>query len=61
MGSRSYFPSYYSVDDIFVTQEKISCQVSSRLLKMGQSALAGATINILTNCLLNCRLPRPGM
>lgn len=35
MNSQSYFPNYYAVDDLFVTQEKVECKVNTKLLKMG--------------------------
>ncbi|XP_005176665.1 DNA replication complex GINS protein PSF3 [Musca domestica] len=35
MNSQSYFPNYYAVEDIFVTQEKVECKVNTKLLKMG--------------------------
>ncbi|XP_030381854.1 probable DNA replication complex GINS protein PSF3 [Scaptodrosophila lebanonensis] len=31
----NYFPNYYSIEDIFVTQEKVECKVNSRLQRMG--------------------------
>ncbi|XP_037935836.1 probable DNA replication complex GINS protein PSF3 [Teleopsis dalmanni] len=33
--NNSYFPNYYSVEDIFVTQEKVECKVNTKLTKMG--------------------------
>lgn len=33
--SPSYFPNYYSIDDIFVTQEKVMTTVTRSLPKMG--------------------------
>uniref|UniRef100_A0A1A9WX47 DNA replication complex GINS protein PSF3 n=1 Tax=Glossina brevipalpis TaxID=37001 RepID=A0A1A9WX47_9MUSC len=35
MNVQSYYPNYYSVEDIFVTQEKVECKVNTNLLKMG--------------------------
>ncbi|XP_037824062.1 probable DNA replication complex GINS protein PSF3 [Lucilia sericata] len=35
MNSQSYFPNYYAVEDLFVTQEKVECKVNAKLLKMG--------------------------
>ncbi|TMW49164.1 hypothetical protein DOY81_005754 [Sarcophaga bullata] len=35
MNSQSYFPNYYAVEDLFVTQEKVECKVNTKLLKMG--------------------------
>ncbi|XP_011187283.1 DNA replication complex GINS protein PSF3 [Zeugodacus cucurbitae] len=35
MDNQSYFPNYYAVEDIFVTQEKVECKVNTKLLKMG--------------------------
>lgn len=32
----NYFPNYYSIDDIFVTQEKVECKVNTRLQRMGK-------------------------
>lgn len=32
----SYYPNYYSLEDIFVTQEKVECVVNTKLLKMGK-------------------------
>lgn len=37
MNSRSYYPSYYSIDDIFVTQEKIPCITEQNLSKLGEN------------------------
>ena len=37
--SSSYYPNYYSVDDILVTQEKVVCTVNTKLVKMGNSNL----------------------
>lgn len=34
--NQSYYPNYYSMEDIFVTQEKVECQVNTKLLKMGK-------------------------
>ncbi|EDW73923.1 uncharacterized protein Dwil_GK21656 [Drosophila willistoni] len=31
----NYFPHYYSIEDIFVTQEKVECRVNTRLQRMG--------------------------
>ncbi|XP_055380314.1 DNA replication complex GINS protein PSF3 [Condylostylus longicornis] len=31
----SYYPNYYSVDDILVTHERVPCNVNTKLLKMG--------------------------
>lgn len=36
MDNQSYFPNYYAVEDIFVTQEKVECKVNTKLLKMGK-------------------------
>jgi GINS complex subunit 3 len=33
--SWSYYPNYYSIDDIFVTQEKVPCIVEQDLAKLG--------------------------
>ncbi|XP_055911094.1 DNA replication complex GINS protein PSF3 [Eupeodes corollae] len=35
MNSRSYFPNYYSIEDIFVSQERVECIVNTKLLQMG--------------------------
>ncbi|XP_075156260.1 DNA replication complex GINS protein Psf3 [Haematobia irritans] len=35
MNTQSYFPNYYAVDDLLVTQEKVECKVNTKLLKMG--------------------------
>ncbi|KAM7352607.1 DNA replication complex GINS protein Psf3 [Cochliomyia hominivorax] len=35
MNSQSYFPNYYAVEDLCVTQEKVECKVNTKLLKMG--------------------------
>ncbi|XP_034671288.1 probable DNA replication complex GINS protein PSF3 [Drosophila subobscura] len=31
----NYFPNYYSIEDIFVTQEKVECKVNTKLQRMG--------------------------
>ncbi|XP_023174753.1 probable DNA replication complex GINS protein PSF3 [Drosophila hydei] len=31
----NYFPNYYSIEDIFVTQEKVECKVNTRLQRLG--------------------------
>nr|CBE67063.1 CG2222-PA [Drosophila phaeopleura] len=31
----NYFPNYYSIEDIFVTQEKVECRVNTKLQRMG--------------------------
>ncbi|XP_068158737.1 DNA replication complex GINS protein PSF3 [Drosophila tropicalis] len=31
----NYFPHYYSIEDIFVTQEKVECKVNTKLQRMG--------------------------
>lgn len=36
MNSESYFPNYFAVDDIFVTQERVQCEVLMKLAKMGK-------------------------
>lgn len=36
MAFQSYFPNYYAVEDLFVTQEKVECKVNTKLLKMGK-------------------------
>jgi GINS complex subunit 3 len=33
--SRSYYPNYYSIEDIFVTQEKIPCETEQELANLG--------------------------
>lgn len=33
--SYSYYPNYYSIEDIFVTQEKVPCVVEQDLPKLG--------------------------
>lgn len=33
--SRSYYPNYYSIEDIFVTQEKIPCETEQDLVNLG--------------------------
>ncbi|XP_064536299.1 DNA replication complex GINS protein PSF3 [Drosophila montana] len=35
MTAMNYFPNYYSIEDIFVTQEKVECKVNTRLQRMG--------------------------
>ncbi|XP_055840599.1 DNA replication complex GINS protein PSF3 [Episyrphus balteatus] len=35
MNSNSYFPNYFSIEDIFVTQEKVECKINTKLLQMG--------------------------
>lgn len=32
---RTYYPNYFSIEDIFVTQEKIPCQAEQQLCKLG--------------------------
>jgi len=32
----NYFPNYYSIEDIFVTQEKVECRVNTKLQRMGE-------------------------
>lgn len=32
---RTYYPNYFSIEDIFVTQEKIPCQAEQPLCKLG--------------------------
>ncbi|XP_017148819.1 probable DNA replication complex GINS protein PSF3 [Drosophila miranda] len=31
----NFFPNYYSIEDIFVTQEKVECKVNTKLQRMG--------------------------
>ncbi|SPP78460.1 probable DNA replication complex GINS protein PSF3 [Drosophila guanche] len=31
----NYFPNYYSIEDIYVTQEKVDCKVNTKLQRMG--------------------------
>lgn len=33
--NHSYYPHYYSIEDIFVTQEKVPCVVEQDLPKLG--------------------------
>lgn len=33
--SHSYYPNYYSIEDIFVTQEKIPCETEQELVSLG--------------------------
>lgn len=33
--SRSYYPNYYSIEDIFVTQERIPCETEQELANLG--------------------------
>lgn len=32
---RTYYPNYFSLEDIFVTQERIPCQAEQNLAKLG--------------------------
>lgn len=32
---RTYYPNYFSIEDIFVTQEKIPCETEQTLSKLG--------------------------
>lgn len=32
---RTYYPNYFSIEDIFVTQEKIPCEAQQSLSKLG--------------------------
>lgn len=36
MQSGSYFPNYFSLEDIIVTQEKVPCIVDANLVGMGE-------------------------
>lgn len=36
MPAGSYFPNYYSLEDIIVTQEKVPCIVDANLVGMGK-------------------------
>ena len=33
--NHSYYPNYYSIEDIFVTQEKIPCETEQELANLG--------------------------
>ncbi|KAL9885096.1 DNA replication complex GINS protein Psf3 isoform 1-T2 [Glossina fuscipes fuscipes] len=54
MNVHSYYPNYYAVEDIFVTQEKVECKVNTKLLKMGfldagsesEDLQSGRTVNL---------------
>lgn len=35
MNRKSYYPNYYSIEDICVTQEKIPCETEQYLHKLG--------------------------
>lgn len=35
MNKKSYYPNYFSIDDIFVTQEKVPCVTEQSLAKLG--------------------------
>lgn len=32
---RTYYPNYFSIEDIFVTQEKVPCETEQELQKLG--------------------------
>lgn len=32
---RTYYPNYFSIEDIFVTQERIPCETQQSLCKLG--------------------------
>lgn len=36
----NYFPNYYSIEDIFVTQEKVECRVNTKLQRMGKASFS---------------------
>lgn len=35
MNKASYYPNYYSIDDIFVTQERVPVETQMKLHQMG--------------------------
>lgn len=44
--SWSYYPNYYSIDDIFVTQEKVPCIVEQDLAKIGFLDPSGSSLDL---------------
>jgi GINS complex subunit 3 len=36
MNKPSYFPNYYSIEDVLVTQEKVPCDPAMVLSRMGE-------------------------
>lgn len=56
MNTQSYFPNYYSIDDIFVTQERVKCRVNTKLIKMGK--ILWLQKNISLKFVLSSRFPR---
>lgn len=36
MNKSSYYPNYFSIEDIFVTQEKVPCETEQYLHKLGK-------------------------
>lgn len=36
MNKSSYYPNYFSIEDIFVTQEKVPCETEQYLHKLGE-------------------------
>lgn len=44
--SPSYFPNYFSIDDIFVTQEKVMTTVTRALPRMGSFLDPGEEENV---------------
>lgn len=44
----SYFPNYFSLEDIIVTQEKVPCIVDANLVGMGKISELWNKLHVLT-------------
>lgn len=52
----SYFPNYYSIEDIFVTQEKAECKANQKVPHMGILDPSTETYDLIPGSLLNLPL-----
>lgn len=59
MNNPSYYPNYYSIDDIMVTQERIPCRALRSLEKLGKFVFCSLQVLPVKMelKLLLCRLP----